>query len=103
VLCREDDDVMFITESGMIVRSPVAEMRPMGRNTQGVRLVNLKEADRLVGLELVSAEDLTQYQAPVQRRVVPLPEGGEGAEAADEAVPEAPEPDEPEADEPDET
>ncbi|NUP96425.1 MAG: DNA gyrase subunit A [Planctomycetaceae bacterium] len=103
VLCREDDEVMFITESGMIVRSPVAEMRPMGRNTQGVRLVNLKEGDRLVGLELVSAEDLTQYQATVQRRVVrPTEEGGEGADAADEALPEAPEPDEPEADEPDE-
>ncbi|MCC7011697.1 MAG: DNA gyrase subunit A [Planctomycetes bacterium] len=72
VLCREDDEVMFITQSGMIVRSAVNEMRPMGRNTQGVRLVNLKDADKLVGVELVSAEDLTQYSATTRtRRISP--------------------------------
>ncbi len=60
-LCRDEDDVMFITESGMIVRSPVAHMRPMGRGTQGVRLVNLKKNDRLVGTEIVCAEDLAMF------------------------------------------
>jgi hypothetical protein len=35
----------------------------MGRNTQGVRLVNLKSNDRLVGLETVSESDLEQYAA----------------------------------------
>ena len=60
-LCRDEDDVMFITESGMIVRSPVAHMRPMGRGTQGVRLVNLKQNDRLVGTEIVCAEDLAMF------------------------------------------
>jgi DNA gyrase subunit A len=72
VSCREDDEVMLITKSGMIVRSSVAEMRPMGRNTQGVRLVNLKDGDKLVGVELVSAEDLTQYAATTRTRK-PLP------------------------------
>ena len=57
-LCAEEDDVMFITQSGMIVRSLVASMRPMGRGTQGVRLVNLKKGDCLVGTEIVRAEDL---------------------------------------------
>jgi DNA gyrase subunit A len=57
-LCTDGDDVMFITQSGMIVRSPVSEMRPMGRGTQGVRLINLKEDDRLVSTEIVSAEDI---------------------------------------------
>jgi DNA gyrase subunit A len=56
--CNAGDDVMFITASGMIVRSPVAEMRPMGRATQGTRLVNLKSGDRLVATEIVSAADL---------------------------------------------
>ena len=99
VMCREDDEVMFITQSGMIVRSPVNEMRPMGRNTQGVRLVNLKEGDKLVGIELVSAEDLTQYQATQQRRIVPAT-----ATEAEADEPEEPQPDGPEADgpEPDE-
>jgi DNA gyrase subunit A len=54
----DGDDLMFISQSGMIVRTGVDEMRPMGRNTQGVRLVNLKSDDALVGIEAVSAEDL---------------------------------------------
>ena len=33
----------------------------MGRNTQGVRLVNLKEGDRLVGVEIVARKDLEAY------------------------------------------
>ena len=95
VMCREDDEVMFITQSGMIVRSAVNEMRPMGRNTQGVRLVNLKEGDKLVGIELVSAEDLTQYQATQQRRIAPTTEEA-GADEPEEPLPEGPEADGPE-------
>ena len=95
VMCREDDEVMFITQSGMIVRSAVNEMRPMGRNTQGVRLVNLKDGDKLVGIELVSAEDLTQYQATQQRRIAPTTEEA-GADEPEEPLPEGPEADGPE-------
>ncbi len=62
-LAADVDEVMFITESGMIVRSPIAEMRPMGRGTQGVRLVNLKDDDRLVGTEVISAADLEAAEA----------------------------------------
>jgi DNA gyrase subunit A len=45
----------------MLVRTPVAEISSIGRNTQGVRLVNLKEGDRLVALEIVSEQDLEKY------------------------------------------
>ena len=99
VMCREDDEVMFITQSGMIVRSAVNEMRPMGRNTQGVRLVNLKEGDKLVGIELVSAEDLTQYQATQQRRIVAASAGEAGADEPEGPLPDGPEADGPEPDE----
>ena len=60
-LCVDGDDVMFITESGMMVRSRVDEMRLMGRATQGTRLVNLKQDDRLVAIEIVSAADLEAF------------------------------------------
>jgi len=59
--CHEDDDVMFITEGGMIIRSPVSDTRPMGRNVQGMRMVNLKEGDRLTGVEIVTRSDLEAY------------------------------------------
>ena len=64
-LAREGDEVLFITQTGMLVRTPVAEISTMGRNTQGVRLVNLKEGDRLVSLEIVSEQDLEKYAAEV--------------------------------------
>jgi DNA gyrase subunit A len=81
VLCKEEDEVMFITQQGMIVRSPIADARPMGRNTQGVILVNLKDGDRLVSVELVSAEDLEAYgHVEPQQRIAPP----SALEAADE-------------------
>jgi DNA gyrase subunit A len=63
VLCRDGDDALYISENGMLVRTPVSDVSAMGRNTQGVKLVNLKANDRLVGLEIVSESDLEQYAA----------------------------------------
>ena len=45
---RETDGLMFISEKGMIVRLPAASISQIGRNTQGVRLVNLKSGDRFI-------------------------------------------------------
>ena len=60
-LVQEADDVMFITASGMIVRTPVQDISSMGRNTQGVRLVNTKDGDSLVAIEAVRVGDLERY------------------------------------------
>ncbi len=60
-LCQDGDDAMYITESGMIVRSNVSAISVMGRNTQGVRLINLKSEDQLVAVEIVAAEDLERF------------------------------------------
>ncbi len=68
--CGEEDHIMFITSGGMIVRSAVGEMRPMGRATQGVRLVNLKADDQLVAIEIVQAEDLAEYTNMAESLVV---------------------------------
>jgi DNA gyrase subunit A len=67
-LAREGDDALFITQTGMIVRTPVNEISSMGRNTQGVRLVNLKDGDRLVALEIVSEQDLERYASEAAAR-----------------------------------
>jgi DNA gyrase subunit A len=50
-----DDELMLITSTGTLVRTPVADISTMGRNTQGVRLIRLDEADRLVGISRVEA------------------------------------------------
>ena len=52
------DDLMLITANGMIIRTGLDEIRSIGRNTQGVRLINLKPGDKLVAAEKIAAEDL---------------------------------------------
>jgi DNA gyrase subunit A len=44
---QERDSVVFVSEQGMMVRIPTESIRRIGRNTQGVRLVNLKDGDTL--------------------------------------------------------
>ena len=50
-----DDEVMLITSTGTMIRTPVADISTMSRNTQGVRLIRLDENDRLVGVSRVEA------------------------------------------------
>ena len=54
----DEDELMMITSSGMVIRTPVKGISVMRRNTQGVRLIKLKEKDRVVGLaKLVKEEE----------------------------------------------
>jgi DNA gyrase subunit A len=48
------DEVMLISNRGTLVRVPVAEISQVGRNTQGVRLINLANEESLVGLERIA-------------------------------------------------
>jgi DNA gyrase subunit A len=47
---RGDEQVMLITEKGMIIRLNTADISTIGRNTQGVRLIQLEEGDHLVSV-----------------------------------------------------
>ncbi|MDD5705321.1 MAG: DNA gyrase subunit A [Kiritimatiellae bacterium] len=53
---KEDDALMLMTANGMMVRTPVDQVRVIGRNTQGVRLINLDEGDTLLEAIVVPAE-----------------------------------------------
>jgi DNA gyrase subunit A len=46
----DNDDIMVITQKGVVNRQPVKAISTMGRNTQGVRLIKLQEGDRLVSV-----------------------------------------------------
>jgi DNA gyrase subunit A len=54
---HDSDDIMLITAGGMVNRTHVSEVRITGRNTQGVRLMNLKEGDRIASLAKVAPEE----------------------------------------------
>lgn len=47
VLVRSDDEVMCITEKGILIRTKVQDIRVSGRSTQGVRIINLEKPDKL--------------------------------------------------------
>jgi DNA gyrase subunit A len=44
------DQLLLVTEQGQVIRMPAGDLRPIGRDTQGVRLMDLGEADRLVSI-----------------------------------------------------
>ena len=50
----DDDNLMIITKSGLTIRLDVATLRVMGRNTQGVRLINLRNDDAIAAVAKVS-------------------------------------------------
>jgi DNA gyrase subunit A len=52
----EADDIVLITAQGMIIRTRVGEVSLIGRNTQGVKVINLKKGDRLLAGAVVAAE-----------------------------------------------
>jgi DNA gyrase subunit A len=54
---KENDDIMLISANGMVNRTHVHEIRVVGRNTQGVRVINLKAGDKLAALAPVAHED----------------------------------------------
>jgi DNA gyrase subunit A len=57
-LVAPEDQIMLITTGGVLIRTRVAEVREMGRSTQGVRLINLDEGEKLAGLEkIVESEE----------------------------------------------
>jgi DNA gyrase subunit A len=53
----DEDDLMIINKSGVMIRISVEEMRVMGRNTQGVRLINLKANDSIASITKVPSDD----------------------------------------------
>jgi DNA gyrase subunit A len=65
VQVKDDDQIMLITNGGTLVRTPVKDVSLVGRNTQGVRLINLSNDERLVGLERVIEEDDADESAEI--------------------------------------
>ncbi|HMC29163.1 MAG TPA: DNA gyrase subunit A, partial [Verrucomicrobiae bacterium] len=54
---REEDEIMLITVAGQMVRTRVKDIRETGRNTQGVKLIELEQTDRLKAIAPVISEE----------------------------------------------
>ena len=78
-------EIMLISSTGTLVRTPVDEISVLGRNTQGVRLIRLAEGERLVGIERIEGLETADESAEST--------GGDNVQASahDNAEPTAPE------------
>ena len=56
-LVTDENDLMIINRSGIMIRIAVADLRVMGRATQGVRLINLKSTDSIAAVAKVDVEE----------------------------------------------
>ncbi|MEY4285917.1 MAG: hypothetical protein RL111_2592 [Pseudomonadota bacterium] len=62
-LVRADDEIMLITDTGVLVRTRVSEIRELGRATQGVTLIALDEGAKLSGLQRIVENDAQDPEA----------------------------------------
>ncbi len=53
----DDDELMIMTKNGVIIRLPIKGVSLQGRNTQGVRLINLEPGDEVIDVARVANED----------------------------------------------
>jgi DNA gyrase subunit A len=57
VQVKDEHQIMLISDGGTLVRTPVKDVSIVGRNTQGVKLINLTKNEKLVGLERILEEE----------------------------------------------
>jgi len=85
-------EIMLISSTGTLVRTPVDEISVLGRNTQGVRLIRLADGERLTGIERIEhlegevVGEVTEESASGDVGTAP----SEGAERPAESAPESP-------------
>jgi DNA gyrase subunit A len=94
VQVKDDDEVMIVTNGGMLIRMKVNEISVIGRNTQGVRLISLENADeKVVGISRlpeIAAGDIEGGESgapPAASSAAPE----EAPDAGEPSVPDAPE------------
>ncbi len=79
----DGDEIMLISDKGTLVRTRVDEVSVQGRNTQGVRLIRLKDGEKLVGLEAVQDPEETLSEVHETEDSQPAAENRESDDAGD--------------------
>ncbi len=91
LLVHEEEDILLITDDGTIIRTPAADIRLCGRNTQGVRVMKLQEESRVIGVARAEKEEEEAPEAIAEEAAETAPESepdmavSESAEASETA------------------
>ena len=75
----DEDDLMIINKSGITIRMAVGDLRVMGRATQGVKLINIKDSDSIAAVAKVMHEEEEELE-----ELTALEDGQETSESIDE-------------------
>ncbi len=76
LLVHEEEDILLITDDGTIIRTPAADVRLCGRNTQGVRVMKLADGSKVIGVARAEKEeetDVSEIVAEMNGEVVESP------------------------------
>ncbi len=65
----EENDLLIITQSGLIIRMAVADIKQAGRNTQGVKLINIRDNDSIASVSVVAKSD--EGELPAEGETAP--------------------------------
>lgn len=84
VLVNEHDEIMLITDGGILVRTPVDGISVVGRNTQGVRIIRLDKGEKVIGVDRIEGladegEEMADDES-FQEQEITNDEGDSGAE-----------------------
>ena len=70
----DNDDLIAVTKEGLVIRQHVSDIRVMGRNTQGVRIMGLKEGDKIASIAKVAEEEGEVIEANGETPEAPQPD-----------------------------
>ena len=59
---KDNQDLVLMTDAGMIIRMPLNQVSVLGRVTQGIRLINLKDNNKVATISLISEEENIDYE-----------------------------------------
>jgi len=82
---EDSNELMIINKSGIMIRTSVADLRVMGRNTQGVRLIRLNEDDAISSIARIDIQEEVVVET-AEEDVINPSEGGETPETGSETT-----------------
>jgi DNA gyrase subunit A len=86
LIVREHEQLLFISQNGMVQRTSVKGISQMGRPTQGVRVMNMKEDDRVSAVALVVESETSAPVEGVEQLEAEAPAADAGTETASEPL-----------------
>ena len=64
-----DEDLMVVTTNGIVIRTPISQIKISGRNTQGVKIIRIEDKQRVSSITIVPHEDIEEDNEEVVENI----------------------------------